>query len=56
MKQRVRLLKVNDEFEVNLNRLLAESWEIYKLYHDRVIMFKDFTDADELADFDAQYL
>ena len=56
MKQRVRLLKVNDEFEVNLNRLLAESWEIYKLYHDRVILFKDFNDPDELAEFDAEYL
>ena len=56
MKQRVRLLKVNDEFEINLNRLLAESWEIYKMYHDRVILFKDFQDLDELANFDAEFL
>ena len=56
MKQRVRLLKVNDEFEVNLNRLLAEGFEIYKMYHDRVILFKDFTDPDELAEFDAEFL
>jgi hypothetical protein len=47
---------VNDEFEVNLNRLLAEGFEIYKMYHDRVILFKDFTDPDELAEFDAEYL
>ena len=56
MKQRVRLLKVNDEFEVNLNRLLAEGFEIYKMYHDRVILFKDFIDPDELAEFDAEFL
>jgi len=47
---------VNDEFEINLNRLLAESWEIYKMYHDRVILFKDFQDLDELANFDAEFL
>jgi hypothetical protein len=56
MRQRVRLLKVNDEFEINLNRLLAQSWEIYKMYHDRIILFKDFTDPDELAEFDAEFL
>jgi hypothetical protein len=47
---------VNDEFEINLNRLLAQSWEIYKMYHDRIILFKDFTDPDELAEFDAEFL
>lgn len=56
MKQRVRMLKVNEDIEINLNRLLADSWEIYKLYHDRIILFKEFNDADELADFDAEYL
>lgn len=56
MRQRVRMLKVNDDIEVNLNRLLAEGFEIYKMYHDRIILFKDFIDADDLADFDAEYL
>jgi hypothetical protein len=49
-------VKVNDEFEINMNRLLSEGFEIYKMFHDKVIMFKDFIDADQLADFDAEYL
>lgn len=56
MNQRIRVVKVNDEFEINMNRLLSEGFEIYKMFHDKVIMFKDFIDADQLADFDAEYL
>jgi hypothetical protein len=42
MNQRIRVVKVNDEFEINMNRLLSEGFEIYKMFHDKVIMFKDF--------------
>lgn len=55
MNQRVRVVRVNDEFEFNLNKLLSEKWEIYKMYHDRVIMFKEFLNDDELEQFDAEY-
>lgn len=48
-------MRVNDEFEYNLNKLLSEKWEIYKMYYDRVIMFKEFNNADELEQFDAEY-
>jgi hypothetical protein len=44
---------VNDEFEFNLNKLLSDKWEIYKMYHDRVIMFKEFLNENELEQFDA---
>ncbi len=55
MNQRVRVVRVNDEFEFNLNKLLSEKWEIYKMYHDRVIMFKEFLNENELEQFDAEY-
>ena len=55
MNQRVQVVKVNEAFEYNLNNLLSNGWEIYKMYRDRVILFKEFQDSKELAKFDASY-
>jgi len=56
MNQRIRVIKVNDNFEVNLNRLLSEGFEIYKMFHDKTILFKEFIELHDLANFDAEYL
>ena len=55
MNQRVQVVKVNDAFEYNLNKLLSNGWEIYKMYVNKVILFKRFEDSKELAKFDASY-
>ena len=55
MNQRVQVVKVNEAFEYNLNKLLSNGWEIYKMYVNKVILFKEFQDKKELAKFDASY-
>lgn len=56
MNQRIRVVKVNDDYEINMNKLLSQGFEIYKMFHDKTILFKEFIELHDLAEFDTEYL
>ena len=49
-------MKVNDDYEINMNKLLSQGFEIYKMFHDKTILFKEFIELQDLAEFDTEYL